>query len=281
MTKYLIVFLLLFLPGQSGEAQSVDTTRSNEEPIKKMYVAAVNSLEWYDIPIAIVDVAQLALAPQNPSSKLISYPPSAFDEEVQSRIGASGSSFISNRIGEAEGIALFSTRLLYTLGSDLMGNHVTSRDYQRTFIFYKSLVYSYSLTMLAKNLVYRERPDKSDSKSFFSGHSSTAFCTASYLSLELDDWFERWESTRLNLALKRGLQFGSTVALYGMATYVAYARLKEDKHYFSDVAVGAVVGTVVGAMVYKAYAPQLYPRTADVSVSYTRDNPTITVWIRF
>lgn len=281
MTKYLIVYLLLLLPGQSGEAQSVDTTRSNEGPIKKMYVAAVNSLEWYDIPIAIVDVAQLALAPQNPSTKLITYPPSAFDEEVQSRISASGTNFISNHVGEGEGIALFSTRLLYDLGSDLMGNHITSWDYQRTFIFYKSLVYTYSLTMLAKNLIYRERPDKSDSKSFFSGHSSTAFCTASYLSLELGDWFERWESTRSNPTLKRGLQVGSTVGLYGMATYVAYARLKENKHYFSDVAVGAVVGTVVGALVYKGYAPQLYPRTTDVSLSYASDNPTITVWIRF
>ena len=264
MTKYLIVFLLLLLPGQSGKAQSVDTT---EAPVQRMYVAAVNSLEWYDMPSVLVDVAQLALAPQNPSGKLISYPPSAFDEEVQSRIGVSGGGFISNRIGEAEGIALFSTRFLYTLGSDLMGNHINSLDYQRTFIFYKSLVYTYSLTMLAKNLVYRERPDKSDSKSYFSGHSSTAFCTASYLSLELGDWFERWETTRSNPTLKRGMQIGSTVCLYSTAAYVAYARMKENKHYFSDVAVGAVVGTVVGALVYKAYAPQLSPRAADVSLS--------------
>jgi membrane-associated phospholipid phosphatase len=281
MTKYLVLYLLLFLPVQWGRAQSVDTTRSDEGPVQKMYTAALNSIEWYDIPIALVDVAQLALAPANPSRKLISYPPSAFDEEVQSRIGASGSSFLSNRIGEAEGIALFSTRFLYTLGSDLMGNDITSLDYQRTFIFYKSLVYTYSLTMLAKNLVYRGRPDKSDSKSFFSGHSSTAFCTASYLSLELGDWFERWESTRSNPMLKRGLQIGSTVGLYGVAAYVAYARLKENKHYFSDVAVGAVVGTVVGALVYKTYAPQLNPRTADVSFSNAWDNPTLTVWIRF
>ena len=281
MTKYLIVFLLLIPPSQFGAAQLVDTTRSNEGIARKVYAGMVNSLEWYDIPIALVDVAQLALVPQNPSGKLIRYPPSAFDEEVQSRIGVSGSGFISNRIGEAEGIALFGTRFLYTLGSDLMGNHITSLDYQRTFIFYKSLVYTYSLTMLAKNLVYRERPDKSDSKSYFSGHSSTAFCTASYLSLELGDWFERWETTRSNPTLKRGMQIGSTVCLYGTAAYVAYARMKENKHYFSDVAVGAVVGTVVGALVYKAYAPQLSPRAADVSLSYAGDNPTLALWVRF
>jgi hypothetical protein len=112
-----------------------ETDSSAAGPIPKMYRGAVASIEWYDVPIAALDIAQLILATKNPSNKPFSYPPSPFEQELQSRIGGSGTSFISNQISEVGGAALFGSRLLYNIGSDLMGHPVSVSGYQRTFIF--------------------------------------------------------------------------------------------------------------------------------------------------
>ncbi|HEY6952742.1 MAG TPA: phosphatase PAP2 family protein [Bacteroidota bacterium] len=246
-----LVAATLILCLESAHSQPRDTISAQQGMLTKMYYGAVKSLAWYDFPIVAADLAQIAFVPGNLANKLIRYPPSNFDKNLQVHVGVPGSRSIIGQISEAGAAAILGTRLLANVGFDLVGGNVTSRDYHRTFWFYKSIVYTYSLTLLTKNIVFRVRPDGSDSQSFFSAHSSTAFCAASYLSLELNDWYGRWGATRSNDALRSSLKLGSKIVLYAGATYVAYARMHDEKHYFSDVAVGAVVGTVVGRLMYQ------------------------------
>ncbi len=92
-------------------------------------------------------------------------------------------------------------------------------------------------TVVTEGLKYgfnRERPyekysfihpyDRTDvGKSFPSGHTSTAFATATTLSLEFKKWYV-------------------VVPAYAWATSVGYSRLYLGEHYPTDVFAGAVVG---------------------------------------
>jgi membrane-associated phospholipid phosphatase len=275
----LAIVLLLFVEISTG--QTVDSTLRERSVVQKLYTGAVQCLAWYDLPIAVAELSQLALIPANAPGKPIQFPPTQFDTRFQPHVGVHGSQTFVGQIGEPGAAAFLSLRLLVNVGADLAGANVTTGDYQRTFWFYKSIVYTYSITTLTKNLVYRLRPDGSDGQSFFSAHSSTAFCTASYLSLELGDWYDRWETTRSNDALRSTFKIGSGIALYAGATYVAYARMHDEKHYFSDVAVGAAVGTVMGTLMYDWHWKNGASVSQDVSFLMYDTTPRISYTLQF
>ena len=275
------LLILIFLLVDVAAAQISDSTQRNDGIVRKMYAGAVQSLAWYDVPIATADVAEMIFVPANAAGKPIKFPPTRFDTKFQSHVGMKGSQTFVGRAGDAGAAAFLGLRLLVNIGSDLAGGDVTSEDYHRTFWFYKSLVYCYSLTLLTKNLVYRERPDGSDGQSFFSGHSSTAFCIASYLSLEVNDWYDRWETTRSDEPLRLTCKIGTDAALLAGATYVAYSRMHDEKHYFTDVAVGAAVGTAVGALMYPWNWNSGLTASQDVSFFVVDGKPVISCVIQF
>lgn len=68
----------------------------------------------------------------------------------------------------------------------------------------------------------RQRPDGSDSYSFPSGHTASAFATAT--------------------VLERHFGWKAAIPAYGFATYVGLARMSADKHHVSDVIMGAALG---------------------------------------
>jgi membrane-associated phospholipid phosphatase len=72
----------------------------------------------------------------------------------------------------------------------------------------------------------RERPDRSNGLSFPSGHSANAFALTAVL-------------TR-----RYGWRLG--VPLYAFTSIVPMARIRDDKHFFSDVVGGAILGTIAG-----------------------------------
>jgi membrane-associated phospholipid phosphatase len=109
-------------------------------------------------------------------------------------------------------------------------------------------------TSAIKMSVGRTRPDGTDF-SFPSGHSSTAFATATVL--------------QRHLGWKVGL------AAYGAATYVAASRIQAKRHFLSDVAFGAAVGIVAGRTVTFgrgdttfALAPAAVPGGGAVNVTW-------------
>jgi membrane-associated phospholipid phosphatase len=248
--KILLILLVTLVGVLPLNGQTRDTLAVKAGIISRMYDGGVSALEWQDAPISAVDVAELIFLRSNAVGKPIKLPPWTFDRTFQPHVGVHGQQTVVNRFDEAGAAAFFSIRLLVNIGADLARRDVSQEDYRRTFWFYKSIVYTYSLALLTKNVVYRERPDGSDGQSFFSGHNSTGFCAASYLSLELNDWYDRWETTKSNDVLRSTLKIGSSVALYAGATYVGYSRMHDEKHYLSDVAIGAAVGTIVGTWMY-------------------------------
>jgi len=282
MKPWIILAFVFFLaPLHCAQAQTVDSVQNNGGIIQKVYAGAVQSLAWYDIPIAALDLGELVFVSPTATGKPFRFPPTGFDTGFEPHVMGHGSQTFIGRSGDAGVAALLGLRLLVNVGSDLAGGDVTTEDYHRTFWFYKSIVYTYSLTALTKSLVYRLRPDGSDGESFFSGHSSTAFCAASYLSLELNDWYDHWEPTRSDNALRSTLKVGSDIMLYAGATYVAYSRLHDEKHYFTDVAVGAVIGAVTGIVMYRWHWNPSASAHQDVSFAVVNKMPTVFYTLRF
>lgn len=75
----------------------------------------------------------------------------------------------------------------------------------------------------------KTRPDGSDRKSFPSGHASNAFAAAA------------------SLTERQGLAVG--LPAFAVAGLVGLARVEGKKHYWSDVAVGAGIGTAAGFLI--------------------------------
>jgi len=95
---------------------------------------------------------------------------------------------------------------LATTGADIMRAQILSQ------LYVQALKYS----------VQRERPDESNNLSFPSGHAASAFATATVL--------------QRHYGWKVGIPAGLAAA------YVATARVKDNKHYLSDVIFGGAMG---------------------------------------
>uniref|UniRef100_A0A0M3ITY6 AcidPPc domain-containing protein n=1 Tax=Ascaris lumbricoides TaxID=6252 RepID=A0A0M3ITY6_ASCLU len=87
-----------------------------------------------------------------------------------------------------------------------------------------------------KNLVHESM------LSFYSGHSAFSFYAAWFTALYLQARLYRPLFSRLLLPV---IQF----ALFGAAAYVAYTRVSDYKHHWSDVLVGAIMGSAIGIIV--------------------------------
>lgn len=106
-------------------------------------------------------------------------------------------------------------------------------------------------TSVTKGIVGRKRPNEdaaiargesSKSRSFFSGHATTTFCLATYSTLYT------WHATQAPL-----YRVTIPFVTYSAATYTAWSRVAEHRHYPSDVLAGAAVGTAVSALVFRWY----------------------------
>jgi hypothetical protein len=111
------------------------------------------------------------------------------------------------------------------------------------------------LTSGVKFAVQRTRPDGGH-HSFPSGHTSSTFANAAVLS--------------------RHFGWRVQIPAYGLATYVATARVQENHHYVSDVVFGAALGIVAGRTVsigtggaHFQVAPAILPGGAGVFLTRT------------
>ena len=85
------------------------------------------------------------------------------------------------------------------------------------------------VTQLLKYSVRRTRPDGSSRSSYPSGHASGTFASATIL--------------------QRHYGWKVGIPAFGVASYVAASRLAENKHYLSDVILGAAIGITAGRTV--------------------------------
>lgn len=87
--------------------------------------------------------------------------------------------------------------------------------------------------------------------SFWSGHTATVFSMASVFSSYYSD--KPWVG----------------VTAYSLASLAGISRIADERHWVSDVVVGATIGTVIGQMVVRNYKSRLVKVTPIVSVNYT------------
>ena len=100
-----------------------------------------------------------------------------------------------------------------------------------TYDISQAILINGAYTFALKYAVGRERPDGSDNLSFPSGHTSNAFAGATVI--------ERHYGWKLG------------VPAYATATFIGFSRMAANRHHFSDVVGGALLGYGVGRAVVR------------------------------
>jgi hypothetical protein len=103
----------------------------------------------------------------------------------------------------------------------------SSKSLQRADVMFKATAYAGLTTVILKKLAREPRPySGSDRTSFPSGHTTTAFAFAAAVT-EMHGW--AWGAPA-----------------YSLATFVAFSRINDNKHFLHDVVAGATIGTAYG-----------------------------------
>lgn len=95
-----------------------------------------------------------------------------------------------------------------------------------------------NLTTLAGQAATWDRGPNGEAGTFPSGHTGSSFVTAS--------------------VLHEAYGHAVGVPLYGLAALVAFERVDDNEHYFADVVMGAVLGTVIGHSVASGRDPEFF-----------------------
>jgi membrane-associated phospholipid phosphatase len=183
------------------------------------------------------------------------------DDYIQEH--ASGSNAAQNFFKLGKYLGAVYTQAGVAVGLYVIGRVVgpAARDAPKTsklshlgFDLMRGLIVSQAFTQGIKYAVQRDRPT-GECCSFPSGHASAAFTTASIL--------ERHLGYR-----------GAWPTLVG-ATYVAFSRIADNRHFLSDVVFGSALGiatgwTVVGRHGRESYAFLPVPVRGGIALTFTR-----------
>jgi hypothetical protein len=116
-------------------------------------------------------------------------------------------------------------------GLDLLNVKSANDPLNQTIIFAKTSFVSMAIVYCLKYTTNVIRPDGSDNQSFPSAHTAMAFAYATVLDKEFKNiWI--------------------SIAGYSVATATGAMRILNDKHWFSDVVVGAGIGILSTNLVY-------------------------------
>lgn len=116
---------------------------------------------------------------------------------------------------------------------DAAGLKGKTKPQQQLLLYALGNVTAAAIVQPMKRIVQRERPNRSDFRSFPSGHTSTAFVAAEFLHQEFGH-YSSWIS----------------VAGYATATATGYLRLYNNQHWLGDVLAGAAIGMASTKLVY-------------------------------
>lgn len=134
-------------------------------------------------------------------------------------------------------------------------------------LFISGVIATKGLTDITKHLVRRPRPccvngdcpetgDQGDpvhGHSFFSGHASSVFFTSTFFNRRFRHHMrQNWTGDEYRVG-----RVLSPIVSFSWATFVGLSRIQADRHYFTDVAAGALVGAVMGELFFRlAYENQ-------------------------
>jgi len=231
-----------------------DSTSKFNKVVSGIYDSFKETIKWYDIPIFLSNKYSKNIFGNDGRLQFIKLTPLKFEKDFKSVIGSNGNNSFGSVDKDIYPNLLFTSRVTMSLGrAILMSDKLNKNDLKHSIVFYKSIIYTNLCTEIIKGIVHKDRPDNSDSRSFFSGHSSTTFAASTFIYRELKDFYDDWDVTSDNEILNKSLTAFSFATLYGWSGYVAYSRIKDNKHYLLDVLLGAAVGVMISNFLYDSY----------------------------
>ena len=161
----------------------------------------------------------------------------------------------------------------------LLGDDNNDQWAEVSVMYLETLLATGALVSLTKSLSSRKRPlayDKSaplsvrtapdTQRSFFSGHTAHAFSATVFLNTVAEQYYP---NSKWLVAIRTGS--------YSLTALVAGLRMASGKHFATDVAVGAAIGSVVGYYVPKLH---LSERTS-LGVDSLEDAAVITLRVKY
>lgn len=118
-----------------------------------------------------------------------------------------------------------------------LGIPAVQGDWDGTLQAGGSIAVAFGVTQGLKEAFPEWRPDRSNKKSFPSGHTSASFAAAG------------------SLHNRHGWKVG--LPAHAAALFVGIARVKADKHHWYDVMVGAAIGEATGFLITKKKHPNI------------------------
>lgn len=234
-TRTIAAFVALALSGSPLIAQPADTTRVSADPLFTRRDAwAAAAFTAGTIAMFPLD-KRLAQRLQDPHVKENQFFESAAD--LVEQITSPGSYLIGGG--------------LYAVGRLTDNERMADLGWHGT----EAIIVSTGTFVVLKGLFGRARPETVDAEdprsfklgrgfgggpyaSFPSGHAGVAFAAAAAVTSETSRW---WPKSKWYVG----------TAMYGGATLVALSRMYDNKHWASDVVMGAAIGTFAGAKVVR------------------------------
>ena len=168
----------------------------------------------------------------------------SLDPKIKENVSQQHTTSLDNLTGFGEKYGTISYAGIFAGGMYLTGKIIGNKSVATTGrMLTESVLYSGLAVSLLKYTDGRSRPYTDEGPvtmftysfqeanvSFPSGHTATAFAISTVLANRINNPF-------------------ATVALYGLAGFTGYQRIYDNKHWFSDVFVGAAIGYFIGSSI--------------------------------
>ncbi len=168
----------------------------------------------------------------------------SLDPKIKEEVSSQHTPALDNATGFGEKYGSISYAGIFAGGMYLTGKIIGNESIATTGrMLTESILYSGLAVSILKYTVGRSRPYTDEGPvtmftysfqeanvSFPSGHTATAFAISTVLANRIDNPI-------------------ATVALYGLAGFTGYQRIYDNKHWFSDVFVGAAIGYFIGSSI--------------------------------
>lgn len=249
--QHVIIFLSIFLTGIATCELTAEDYLDSDEAIKigAGSTAAFGLGQW----LRHFDLER---------KPLISGP-ILFDRALQSFLGGKyypgKTNFLDNTFGSAvtgvsAGLILFVADMKWSQGDR------TKTATQDMFLFTAGITATKGVTDMVKGIFARPRPYtyysdisfddpgkyRKSRRSFFSGHSSSAFFATVFLNKRLRSIMR----SELSASRYHDWRWAPPAVLFGWASYVGLSRIQAYKHHFSDVVFGAAAGILMAELFY-------------------------------
>jgi membrane-associated phospholipid phosphatase len=124
--------------------------------------------------------------------------------------------------------------VVFTYGAGFLNNKYVKNDFiNRSVLLAKSAIITAAIVYPSKYLFAVQRPDQSEFDAYPSGHTASAFAMATFMHQELKHqsiWY--------------------SVGAYSVATSVGIMRMLNNRHWNSDVLLGAAIGIASTKIAY-------------------------------